>query len=196
MKQYLISKLIRLTLPVLFTVILISCRHHAATVKDVIDSKISYLYHNLDSAEMVSLDYEKAMSLFSDEEKEILATKYWIFDVNVPVVVSVMRSTVQKILPFWLTEKGFQKTSLVMKNEQVTYEVWQKLFNAGTVGLGINGFENYTLHYFISVAPQKAGDQLILNNFFPAGQFVGTLDDGLILILIGMNWFCPMFLNL
>ena len=113
------------------------------------------------------MDYDKVFSLFSEDEKEVLATRHWMFDVNVPVVVSVMRSTEQKIVPFWLPEKGFVKTDMTMKNEQTTYEVWQKSFNAGTVGLGINGFENYPLHYFVSVAPQKSGDQLDTEQFFP-----------------------------
>jgi hypothetical protein len=140
--------------------------------------KISFLYRTMDQKEIMSLDYDKVFSLFSEEEKEILATKHWTFDVSVPVVVSVMRSTEQKMVPFWLSEKGFLKTDMTMKNEQTTYEVWQKSFNTGTIGLGINGFENYPLHYFVSVSPQKSTDQLVLGNFFPAGQFVGTLDNG------------------
>jgi hypothetical protein len=157
---------------------LISCKRDTKTVKDVIDSKISYLYRTMDPKEMMSLDYDKVFSLFSDDEKEILATKHWMFDVNVPVVVSVMRSGEQKMVPFWLSVRGFVKTDRKMKNEQTTYEVWQKPFSTGSVGLGINGFENYSLHYFVSVAPQKSGDHLVLSNFFPANQYIGTLDNG------------------
>ena len=157
---------------------LFSCKIKIKTVRDVMDRKISFLYRTMDPKELMALDYEKVFSLFSVEEKEILATKHWAFDVNVPVVVSVMRSIEQKIVPFWLTENGFIRTDLTMKNEQTTYEVWQKSFNTGTVGLGINGFENYPLHYFVSVAPQSGKDSLVLNNFLPANQFVGTLDNG------------------
>ncbi len=73
------------------------------TVKDVIDSKISYLYKTMDAAQLMSMDYDKVFSLFSEDEKEVLATRHWMFDVNVPVVVSVMRSNEQNIVPFWLT---------------------------------------------------------------------------------------------
>ena len=158
--------------------VLVSCNHDTKTVKDVIDNKISYLYKTMDSAQLMSLDYDKVFSLFSDDEKEVLATRHWMFDVNIPVVVSVMRSKEQKIVPFWLPEKGFVKTTLTMKNEQTTYEVWQKPFKSGTVGLGINGLENYTLHYFVSVAPKKSGENLVLSKFFPFNQFVGNLDNG------------------
>jgi acid phosphatase type 7 len=88
-----------------------------------------------------------------------------------------MRSTEQKDVPFWLVPAGFVKTGETMKNEEVTYEVWQKKFNAGHVGLGVNGFADYTLHYFVSVAPQNKNDQLEFTNFFPVGQYVGVLKD-------------------
>ena len=163
---------------IIISSLVISCNHEVKTVKDVMDSKISYLYTTMDSAQLMSLDYDKVISLFSEDEKKVLATRHWMFDVNVPVVVSVMRSTKQEIVPFWLSDKGFLKTDLLMKNEQTTYEVWEKSFKAGTVGLGINGFENYSLHYFISVTPQKKGDHLVLTNFFPENQYVGVLTDG------------------
>lgn len=157
---------------------IISCNHRVKTVKDVMDSKIAYIYRTMDSRQILSLDYDKVFSMFSKDEKEILATRHWMFDVNVPVIVYVMRSLKQKNIPYWLPEKGFTKTDMTMKNEQTTYEVWQKPFNAGRVYLGINGFENYSLHYFVSVAPQKNSDTLALTNFFPENQFVGTLDNG------------------
>ena len=42
----------------------------------------------------------------------------------------------------------------------------------------MNGFENYMLHYFVSVAPQNKKDHLTLTGFFPANQHVGVLDNG------------------
>ena len=158
-----------------------SCRQEERSVKNVksiIDAKISYLCRTLDSAELMSLNYDMILASFSDEEKEVLASGHWSFEVNVPVIVSVMRSTEQKVVPFWLTEKGFEKSEMVMKNEQTTYEVWQKPFGKGRVGLGINGLENYSLHYFVSVSPQKPDDRLFLRDFFPEDQYVGILGNG------------------
>ena len=65
-----------------------------------------------------------------------------------------------------------------MKNEQNTYEVWQKSFDKGTVGLGINGFENFSYHYFVSVAPQNPKDKVELSGFIPENQIVSILDNG------------------
>jgi hypothetical protein len=114
--------------------------NHEQTVKDVMDQTVTKLYKTMSEKQLDSLTNDQVMALFNDQEKEVLATKHWMFDVNVPVVVSVMRSTEQKTEPFWLASAGFVKTNKTMKNEEVTYEVWQKDFNAGHVGLGVNGF--------------------------------------------------------
>ena len=147
------------------------------SVKQVMDNKVTELYATKSEAELTALSYEQAKTLFSPEELNILATRHWMFDVNVPVIVSVFRSKKQEMIPWWLEENGFTKTSYTVKNEMTEYEVWQKAFPAGHVGLGINGFENYGLHYFVAVQPQKKEDQLTLNNFFPENQFVGVLQD-------------------
>jgi len=90
------------------------------------DNAIARLYKTADEKQLAALDNDNVMALFSKDEKEALSTKHWSFDVNVPVTVSVMRSEKQKVAPFWLTESGFKKTSLTMKNEQTVYECWQK----------------------------------------------------------------------
>ena len=148
------------------------------SVKQVMDGKVTELYATKSEAELTALTYEQAKALFSSEELNILATRHWMFDVNVPVTVSVFRSKKQEIVPWWLAENGFTKTTHSVKNEMTEYEVWQNAFPAGHVGLGISGFENYGLHYFVAVQPQKKEDQLVLNNFFPENQFVGVLQDG------------------
>ena len=159
---------------------MISCTQHVReqSVKEIMDKTFTQLYRTLNSKELSSIDENKAISLFSKEELQVLSTHHWIFTANVPVVVSVMRSVQQKKVPFWLSEQGFVKTAMIVKNAQTSYEVWQKSFETGPVGLGINGFENYTLHYFVSVAPQNSKDQLTLTNFTPSNQFVGVMDIG------------------
>ena len=159
-------------------VALYSCTTDDRSVKQVMDAKITELYKTKSEKELQSLTYDEAKSLFSPAELNILATRHWMFDVNVPVIVSVFRSKKQEIVPWWLYENGFLKTSLSVKNEMTEYEVWQRSFKAGRVGLGINGFENYSLHYFVSVKPQNENDDLVLSNFFPENQFVGELKNG------------------
>lgn len=157
----------------------LSCRRQTdETVKQVMDTVIENLYRTMSMTELSELDNQKVISLFSKDELEVLSSKHWMFDVNVPVMVSVMRSSEQKQLPSWLKPEGFVKSDMVVKNEQTKYEVWQKAFKKGRVGLGINGFENYSLHYFVSVTPRNKGDQLVLSNFFPDNQYVGVMNVG------------------
>ena len=165
-----------------FALALVSCSQNQApsvkSVEQVMDEVITRLYETMSEEELEAIDQQKVMSLFSEEDLKVLSTRHWVFDVNVPVVVSLMRSKSQKIMPFWLESSGFVKTGLEMRNDYHTYEVWQKEFGRGTVELGINGFENFAYHYFVSVAPQKETKNLQLSNFIPENQFVGVLDDG------------------
>lgn len=147
------------------------------TVKQVMDDKVTELYKIKTPQELQSITNEQALSMFSEKDLNILSTRHWMFDTNVPVVVSVFRSKEQKVVPFWFAKNGFSKTDLTVKNEMTEYEVWQKSFPAGRVGLGVNGFENFGLHYFVSVKTQNEKDELKLTNFFPENQYVGTLKD-------------------
>jgi acid phosphatase type 7 len=177
MKQYSFTKITLIATTFLIVAGLISCSKNEASVKDVMDRVVTELYQTKSESELSGLDYNQSMSLFSEQDLQVLSTRHWMFDVNVPVVVSVIRSTEQKTVPFWLIASGFKKTEMTMNNEHVTYEVWQKSFKKGTVGLGINGVENYSLHYFVSIAPQNKSKELKLSNFFPESQYVGILDD-------------------
>ncbi len=150
----------------------------APTVKSVMDDVVTRLYGKFTPAQLDTLSDAYILRLLSEEEKQILATRYWTFDVNVPVVVSLMHDQDQKILPFWLKNSGFQKTSLLIKNEEYTYEVWQKKFEKGKIELGINGFDKHRPVYFVSVGAQRKEDKLHISNVFPGNQHLETLKTG------------------
>lgn len=179
MSVKLTSKMLLIFIMVLFTIESSFATPKEKNVREVMDRVISALYKSDKQTDLAKLDLQKVMSLFSKEELNLLATTHWQFDANVPVIVSIMVSGEQKTTPYWLTERGFLLTNLTMKNEQTTYHVWQKSFPSGTIGLGVNGFENgLALHYFVSVAPQRKELQLKLSNFFPANQQVTLLKNG------------------
>jgi Purple acid Phosphatase, N-terminal domain/Calcineurin-like phosphoesterase len=142
------------------------------TVRDTFDGIISRMLGSLSQEQLLQLDKSAAQRFIAPEDRGVLATQYWHFEANVPVVVSVMRDVKQAELPFWLPAAGFRKTELKVANEEYEYEVWQKRFAAGRVGLGINGFTKHRPHYFVCVAPEPAGAKLKLSHFFPANQQV------------------------
>ncbi len=137
-------------------------------VKEVMDRAVTRLYQQLTPQQLDTIREPFILNFLSPADKNILATRYLTFDVNVPAVVSIMRDKAQKTLPFWLATSGFVKTGMEVKNEEYTYEVWQKRVNAGRVALGINGFDKHRPVYFVCVGPQKAGDKLQVTNSFPA----------------------------
>lgn len=168
---------------------------HPAKLKEFLDQKgpkqrvstamsevLTRLYQTHDASALDQLSEEVVLSLLSPEEKEVLSKRYWEFEVNQPVRVSLMRDVKQSSLPFWLKNSGFQKTELEVKNRISTYEVWQKDFPAGIVSLGVNGFDKHRPVYFISLAAldeQKSGkDALKVSPAFPAQQHIDTLRVG------------------
>ena len=168
----------KIILILLLTTFFFSCSNNNRSVKDVIDDTVTQMYKSMSREELNALTNDKVISLFSKDELEILATKYWMFDLNVPSIVSIMRDKAQKITPYWLEGFGFHKTKMIAKNEYNTYEVWQKEFPAGRVGLGINGFDGHGKHYFVSISPVDKNDELALSNFYPENQYVAEMEVG------------------
>lgn len=123
------------------------------SVSGVMDGVVTRLFENLSKEQLDSLDETFILQFLTEEEKEVLSTRYWEFSVDQPVRVSIMRDRKQATLPFWLEASGFVKTDLSLQNEISTYEVWQKDFPKGVVSLGINGFDKHRPVYFVSVAP-------------------------------------------
>lgn len=151
---------------------------HRDSVAGVMGDVVTRLYDQLTPAELDTISNAFVLSFISPQEKKILATTYWKFEVNVPAVVSVMRDSAQREAPFWLADQGFEKTGLTVRNELYTYEVWQKEFATGEVGLGINGFDKHRPVYFVSVAPADRNDTLEIRTLFPQEQMISVLDTG------------------
>ena len=148
------------------------------SLEETMDAVVKRLYEEMDETALAAITHDSALELLTDEERAVLATKYWHFDVNVPVVVSVIRNVDQQAVPFWLVERGFEKTELLVKNEEWSYEVWQKRFDAGRVELGINGFGMHRSVYFTCAGPQEPGAHVEISNLFPAGEAVIRMKKG------------------
>lgn len=140
------------------------------TLKEVGDEVVTRLYREIPSDSLNLLDEKFLLNYMSDSEKDVLAKAYWIFEVNQPVRISLIRDKSQKAIPFWLEPSGFKKTLLTVENENYQYEVWQKVFEKGIVELGINGLDKHRPVYFVSVAPVKEEIPLEIKPIFPEQQ--------------------------
>lgn len=142
-------------------------QHSTLSVEETRDGVIERLVAGVAPEELPNIDNNYVLNALTEAEKEVFATKHWHFTVDKPVIVSVMRSVKQAIVPFWLTEKGFTKTDKMVKNQNFTYEVWQKEFPAGEVGLGINGFDLERVVYFVAVGPKVKGETVAISHLSP-----------------------------
>jgi len=142
------------------------------------DSLVTRIYAQWDTRLISGLDENLVLKFIGPDERAALAENYWRFRVDKPVTVSVMRDRAQASVPFWLVEGGFTKTEYTVRNEQYTYEVWQKQFPAGEIGLGINGFDKHRPVYFVGVAPQHPGATVSITPIIPEKQVISVLDTG------------------
>ncbi|MFN3760394.1 MAG: fibronectin type III domain-containing protein [Algoriphagus aquaeductus] len=147
-------------------------------LKTTVDQIVTRLYEEIPSDSLNLLDEAFFDSYLTEEEKAVMSTQYWIFEVNQPVRISLMRHVDQKTVPFWLEKSGFVKTNLLVKNELSSYEVWQKEEHSGKVNLGINGLDKHRPVYFISLNPLEKGKKLEITPIFPAQQHFETLEPG------------------
>lgn len=143
-----------------------------------LDAIVTRLYAEKPVDELRALTPEQLAPYITPADADALATAYWRFDVNVPVVVSVMRHVKQATPPAWLAETGFTKTGMMVKNENCDYEVWQKQFDAGPVALGINGLDGHRFCYFVCVGPQTPGVEVRVTNAVPADPPIGAMQVG------------------
>ncbi|MEX0882659.1 MAG: metallophosphoesterase, partial [Cyclobacteriaceae bacterium] len=148
------------------------------SVAKVMDEVVSRLYSEYEKTTLDTISHNFILNYISETEKEALASQYWNLEVNVPVIVSLMRDKDQKVLPFWLENSGFELTDMVVKNTHSTYEVWQKDFDAGSINLGINGFGKHRPVYFLGIGPKNAEDSLGILPVFPESQHFETFEVG------------------
>ncbi len=149
------------------------------TIKEVMDDVITRLYDQVPAKRYDSIDDAFMLHFLNENEKKLLATRYLYFTVNVPVTVSLMRHTQQKVIPFWLTGAGFVKTNQIVKNaEGYEYEVWEKKYAEGNIELGINGFDKHRPVYFIAVSPQNSQHELKISNIYPSQYELSTMRAG------------------
>jgi predicted phosphodiesterase len=150
------------------------------SLNETMDGILTRFYQDFSPEELKAATPEFVLANISAEEKQVMATKYWSFTANVPVIVSVMRHVDQTVVPFWLEESGFAKSDLTVTNESYSYEVWRKEFPAGKIELGIPGFENHRVPYFVSVgkADKASSEELRLTETFPANQEIQPMQKG------------------
>ena len=148
------------------------------SVTDTIAGVVKRLKQDLSTNELQNLTVAQAERFLTPQERELLANEHLTFHVNVPVRVTVLRDKRLADEPFWLRERGFKTTNITLKFSRYVYDAWQKDFPAGRVGLGIHCLRGDNNHYFVTLAPQKAGDKIEVTDLYPKALQLATFKAG------------------
>ena len=130
------------------------------SVHDTVAGVIERMKRDLSTNELSKLTPQTVEQFLTDKEREIMANEHISFRVSVPVRVSILRDVKLGDEPFWLRQRGFTQTGITLKEGRSVFDVWQKDFPAGAVGLGIHSFTGSGNHYLVLLSPQKPGDKV------------------------------------
>ena len=165
-----------------FTLILPNlCQSHNgphASVHDTVAGILNRFKATLSTDEIVTIDYAKAKSLLTKNEKHILSHEHISFHVNTPVKVFIIRDTSMGDKPFWLKEREFKPLGLKFKIQNRDVDFWVKDFEAGRISLGINSLSGNDHHYGVALMPLKPNPKLEVTRMYPGQLRTAPMKEG------------------
>ncbi len=151
-----------------------------ASIHDTVAGVIVRMRDTLSPDDIKKLDAARALDFLTPEERKILGEDYLVFKVSVPVTVSVFHHTSLGSDPFWLKARGFEETGVSLKVADNEFDTWEKKFDAGEIGLGVNSLGGGREHYFVSVRAQdrRAETELTIQDIYPGQHSLTTFTVG------------------
>lgn len=137
------------------------------SVHDTVAGILDLFGRTLSDVALRTLDAPQALALLTPDEREILAAQHLHFRVNTSVVVTVLADTRLAGEPFWLAERGFRPTSLVLERGTLRFAAWEREFPAGTIGLGVNSLTGGGEHYLVAVKSSEPAANLVIDDLYP-----------------------------
>ncbi len=134
---------------------------------DTVAEIVRRMRKELTGDELVALTVPRAEAFLTARERDVLGNAHIRFRVNVPVVLAIVRDTSLGDEPFWLRERGFAATGAKVQLSNREFDVWEKAFPAGEVGLGVHNLSGRGNHYVVLLRPQQAGDAVKVTNLYP-----------------------------
>ena len=110
-------------------------------------------------------------------EQRVLGAEHIRFEVNVPVVVTVLRDTAGDE-PFWLRSRRFTPAGAVLSVAKRRFEAWERFFPSGAIGLGVNSLVGSGEHYLVLVRAQQEGAALRIDRLDPMHLRVTEMGPG------------------
>jgi hypothetical protein len=138
-----------------------------ASVHDTVAGIIERMRRELPADDLVALTVPKVEALLTPQEREALGSAHIRFRVNVPVIVTILRDASLGDEPFWLRERGFIATGSKEKLATQEFDLWEKPFPAGEIGLGVHNLSGRGTHYLILLQPQQPGATVKVSSLYP-----------------------------
>ncbi len=148
------------------------------SVHDTVANILERMKGDLRKEQFLALTEEKLVQLLTPKEREILGTEHIVFKVNVPVVLSVVRTGEPVEQVFWLGDRGFEKQAGEWGEGTRKLTVWQRTFETGSVGLGVNSLSGGGTHYVVVLAPRNKEDRLEISQLYPGQLRTTALTNG------------------
>lgn len=148
------------------------------SVHDTVAGIIVRLKGELTDDQLIELTPAKVQAFLTPEEREVLATGHVRFRVNVPVVVTIVRDPGLGEEPFWLVARGFKPTGTKVKLATREFDLWEKEFPAGEIGLGVHNYTGRGTHYLPLLRPQRSGDVVKVSELYPGHLRVAKFTAG------------------
>jgi hypothetical protein len=149
-----------------------------ASIHDTLSAIIERLKASEDAEALSRLRVRDVVDILTEEERASLGRNYWHFEVDVPVVVTVLVSDKQRDEPFWLEEQGYEKRAYTLKAAEADFVAWEKSFDAGPIGLGFSALDSFEPHYLVALRPQEAGAKIKVAEMSPKQHTIGKLTAG------------------
>jgi len=148
------------------------------SIHDTIAGIVDRLRTTHDAAALKALTVAQVNAALSEEDRHVLGTEFWSFEVDVPVTVSVLLESLQDEIPLWLTEAGYKRTEQTIVAGKNTFVAYEKAFDAGHIGLGYPGFDIVRAPYVVALSPKTAGTPINVSKMYPGRHAVATLETG------------------
>ncbi len=116
--------------------------------------------------------------ILTPAERAVFGSEHISFTVTVPTSVYVIRGAAPRRDPFWLRERSFVQSPIQWRIDKTDLTIWQRDFEAGRIGLGVNSFNGGGSQYVVVLAPKKSTDNLTVTDIYPATLRTTNLHPG------------------
>lgn len=141
---------------------------HHGSVHDTVAGVIERMKRTLPEDELLNLAVPRVEAFLTPHEREVLAREHIRFTASVPVVVTIVRDSSLGHEPFWLQDLGFNPAGTNVSLRDRKFDLWEKVFPAGHVGLGVPSLSGAGVHYLVLLRPRVPGQAVEVSGLYPA----------------------------